>query len=97
MVHRVAFWLEHGREPGQVVKQTCGNRRCCNPRHLEETTLVEVARHVVRRPDWRPSGGRPPNLKLMAKARDLRVKGEAARKIAEKLGVSRSTVHRWVA
>jgi len=33
--HRVAYVLAHGVEPdGPFVRQTCGNRLCCNPGHL---------------------------------------------------------------
>lgn len=35
--HRVAFILHYGYRAGRV-KQTCGNRLCVNPSHLEDTS-----------------------------------------------------------
>lgn len=33
--HRVVYAMEHG-DPGPYpVIQTCGNRSCCNPKHLK--------------------------------------------------------------
>ena len=45
-VHRVAFTLIHGRDiaPELVIDQTCFNKACCSPKHLEEITQAENVR-----------------------------------------------------
>lgn len=34
--HRVMYELETGKTPPRRLRQTCGNRNCTNPRHMEE-------------------------------------------------------------
>lgn len=47
--HRAAFILTHGGIPvGYVVTRMCGNRQCCNPKHLEAVPLAEFNRARVR-------------------------------------------------
>lgn len=52
VVHHMAWALTHGVDPAMhdhVVRRTCGNRRCCNARHLVLSTQREVAADLHRR------------------------------------------------
>lgn len=44
--HRYAFVLHRGREPGPLLAQTCGNRRCVRDDHLVEG--MPPKREIVR-------------------------------------------------
>ena len=58
--HRVAYLLEHGRDPGPLlVRHRCDNPPCCNPSHLELGTDKDNARDKVERGrcSARPQGG----------------------------------------
>lgn len=50
-VHRVAFLISNDRgiAPYRRIQHTCGNKLCCNPRHL---TLAESKAARRRRWDW---------------------------------------------
>jgi hypothetical protein len=57
--HRVVYELLVGPvPPGCVLHHTCGNKRCCNPAHLEVVTQAE---NVAR--DWAMRERRPRRLK----------------------------------
>lgn len=52
--HRVAYALAHDvvLSPSVIVRQKCGERRCCNPAHLEMLQVVrltEEQRDAIRR------------------------------------------------
>lgn len=47
-VHKVMYTNEYGYVPGKKqIDHTCGNRRCCNPKHLEMVTHRENQRRRV--------------------------------------------------
>lgn len=51
-VHRVAWVIENQRDipEGMVIDQTCGNKACCEPTHLEcVTQTVNVERYHQRK------------------------------------------------
>jgi hypothetical protein len=44
MVHRVMYHFKIGDLiKGMVITQTCGNKLCCNPKHLAQVTRKEVS------------------------------------------------------
>ena len=50
-VHRISFWIAHGRWPKKDIDHLCRNTICVNPRHLEDVTTLEnllrAPRHLV--------------------------------------------------
>jgi transcriptional regulator with GAF, ATPase, and Fis domain len=50
--HRVAFVLMNEREPRGVLRNTCGDRACCNPAHWQEVKApakrVTTRRRMIR-------------------------------------------------
>ena len=57
--HRISYELFVGPiDQGMVVDHTCGNRRCCNPEHLQAVTSAENQRRAYARGERRPRGAR---------------------------------------
>lgn len=48
MIHRVAwkFWYQKDIPKDTYVQQTCGNKACCNPKHLKLASIGELRRHA---------------------------------------------------
>ena len=65
-VRRVAYAIEHGRDPGgEQVQIACGNRLCCNPFHL--TTAVDLSEAKTRKKKRASKPKRPrPDFPLSA-------------------------------
>lgn len=93
--HRITYELKNGPIPeGVVVRHKCDNPACCNPTHLEigshadnRADCVERRRHA--------RGPKHGHSKLTAsQVRFIRThhKGWTHAQIAEKYGVSRSTI-----
>lgn len=36
LVHKIAFYIKHGREPAEYLIHTCENKMCVNPDHIVE-------------------------------------------------------------
>lgn len=99
--HRVAYERANGPIPaGMVVCHTCDNPPCVNPEHLWLGTIADNNRDMVekqRQMRWngRRSGNGNPRAKITAEdaaaIRALRGKLRQ-REIAERFGISRSTV-----
>jgi hypothetical protein len=75
VAHRLAYELYAGEIPdGYIVRQTCGNRLCCNPKHLE---LV-----------YRPKHFNKLSNEQITQIHRLRLGGLSQRAIADKVGCS---------
>lgn len=98
--HRVAWEIANGRPPSGVVRHTCDNRPCCNPKHLVDGTQRENILDSI-------SKGRfsfPPVLRGEAhgeavlsdgqvhEIRRRRTSGEMIQAIADRFGISDSLV-----
>lgn len=104
LAHHVAYWLATGSEPIGVVRHSCDNPRCCNPRHLIEGTHAENVHDMVAkgRAAWQTGAaygrGKPREPGLVAAARRLRYEERwKVSDIAEHLGCARSSVIKWTA
>lgn len=96
--HRVAYVLTNGPAPaGLVVRHTCDNRACCNPRHLILGTRADNSRDMVER-GRQAFGNRHPNARLTAElVQELRRRhatGETCSALAREIGIGRTTVGR---
>ncbi len=49
LAHRVAYFIEHGKQPSAILRHTCDNPCCVNPDHLVEGDQQENAADMVRR------------------------------------------------
>jgi len=56
--HRLAFFLANGYcDPKLLVRHSCGDRRCCEPTHLEQGTCADNAADTIRHGNT-PTGDR---------------------------------------
>lgn len=93
--HQVAWEIANGTPvpPGQVIRHSCDNGICCNPKHLVSGTQKQnVADRYDRGRDVHLRGEEHPNSKLTRELvlnirKDL-AKGHSQRKIAILYGVS---------
>lgn len=98
--HRVSYELHHGPIPdGMLVCHTCDNPPCVNPAHLFAGTFQDNNRdrHTKGRSKGTfPSGAAHPGAKLsdadVKEILSLRDSGLLQREIAERFGVSRTTI-----
>lgn len=93
--HRLAHELVNGPIPdGLLVRHTCDNRPCCNPRHLLTGTHKDNTRDAIER-DRFAIGQRHGNTKLTPE-QVAHIRGDHGRRsgaaLARKYGISRSTV-----
>lgn len=92
--HRLAWELAHGPIPaGMVVCHLCDTPACCRPSHLVLGTSRENAHDAMRK--GRLSGKLHPLDREEAIA-SLVAGRESQSAIARRLGVSQSTVSRWL-
>jgi hypothetical protein len=86
LAHPIAFSLHYGYTPddaGKTVKQTCGNRACCNPRHLSDGSRQEA----------RDAGaGRATKLPVPEVVFQLKAAGLTQKAIADQLQVTQQYV-----
>lgn len=98
---RIAWQLEHGEIPeGQVVRHNCDNGACCNPCHLRLGTQRDNRRDAQERGripqgEAHHYGRRTPDQVVMT-ARKRVAAGETMTAVARDLGVTITTVSRWV-
>ena len=104
--HRVSYHLATGRDLTDVVvvRHTCDNRLCVNPRHLLEGTQADNGRDMALR-GRSPSGEKHPNSKLTwAAVRAIRAgyaAGESTVALGARFGVSSTNIgyvlrgHTW--
>lgn len=95
VVHRLVFACAHGLlapSPNVVIRQTCNNRRCCNPVHMTETTRAEVIRETSLRPI--EGSGRILNSKLtLEQVINIRSSRDPQTHLAKQYGVTPLTIH----
>lgn len=96
--HRLAYVLS-GRElvPNLIVRHSCDNRPCINPRHLEGGTQADNVRDMIdrgRRARKRTQKLDPPDAIEM---RNLREAGATWPDIAPRYGVTAKHLSRWYA
>ena len=92
--HRISFFLTHGRWPKGVTRHKCDNKKCVNPLHLDEGTHLQNIQDAVDRgmtAHGEKSGSAVLTRELV---RSMRRSNETNKEIADRLGVSDSTVSR---
>jgi len=52
--HRVAYVIENGEQPENLVLHECDNRKCVNPNHLYSGTYSDNLQDRIERTDWQP-------------------------------------------
>ena len=97
--HRVAYQLAWGEIPqGLVVRHTCDNRRCVNPKHLLLGTHMDNVMDAVERNRTcrKERNGRAKLTQAdVDSIRTLRAQGATQASLAERFGVSKSAIQ-WV-
>lgn len=96
--HRRAYELVHGKIPdGMCVLHRCDVRNCVRPDHLFRGTKLDNVRDMFakgRNPKRDNAGTRNPSVKLSDdQVRDIRSDKRILRIVAEKYGVTTTTVH----
>jgi len=108
LAHRFAYELENGlgSAKDRIIRHSCDNRACCNPKHLIAGTQKENVADMYakgRQPDWK--GSNHPSARLtendIKSVKELIDCGLTNNNVAEQFGVSSSMVslikrgHRW--
>jgi len=93
LAHRVIHEIVHGPTTGFHVLHACDNKKCVNPRHLY---LGNNPQNVQDRED-RKRSGRWWDISEFQKQQVRALKGAMSQaRIAKVIGVSQSTVARWI-
>lgn len=87
--HRISWALYHGRWPkkGLVIRHSCDNPACSNPKHLVEGTQQQNVEDRSARSDWKSVRKLTPEQVAYARAS---LKSQLT--IARELGVSQTTI-----
>lgn len=100
--HRIAWAIEHGSilTSEVVLRHTCDQTRCVNPRHLAPGTPADNMHDRIDHGKGYPHGEAHPLAKLTAgdieQARKFREQGVYWREIARRIGVAQCTIERAV-
>lgn len=109
LAHRVAWALAHQTEPGtQVIRHSCDNPPCCNPRHLLPGTQADNAADMLARGRANLYGakgryGADANAaRYIEEQREQAIAmrftdGRKINDIAAEVGCHRATIMRWIA
>jgi hypothetical protein len=97
---RVAYWIGHGQQPGDMmVLHKCDNRACCNPDHLYLGDVKQNSRDMMERGRHRTGpvrGEQNGNAKLteedVRKIRRMIQDGERNQEIAARFGVTHQMI-----
>lgn len=95
--HRLAFIIEHGEEPEDLVLHKCDNPPCCNPQHLYDGTPSENARDWFDRQDAAEKFKNESNPNSSLDRQQVaeikrRLSSETQSSLAVEFGVDRSTI-----
>lgn len=89
--HRFAYEEACGPVPeGHYVRQICGNRRCCNPKHLQ--AAVDFPNRTMRA----TAAATKRTEENWSLAQQLRASGKSYEEIGTLMGVHASTVRSWL-
>lgn len=100
--HRAMYCLIHGPLPEDVVvRHTCDNRPCCNPKHLVSGSQFDNVQDMIERGRQKPTGSpgaRNPKAKL-TEDQVIHIKarlqaGATRADLAREYAVDWSTIHR---
>lgn len=95
LVHRFVYEQFIGSIPeGMCVCHTCDNRVCINPDHLFLGTSQDNAQDKMRKGRWK--GGKKIDNALLERIQEYFMQGFSAGVIGTKLGVSHTTVLRYL-
>jgi hypothetical protein len=95
MAHRVAYMLVNGEIPdGDIIRHTCDNPSCCNPKHLLTGSNADNMRDMVVR--GRSASGTKNAQTKINEADALYIKTNpenlSGKALAEKFGLASSTI-----
>lgn len=90
--HRVAFVIEHGRQPIGLVLHNCDNRPCCNHRHLWEGDNLDNQRDKIKKGRQAKGEGHGVAKLTAAQIRLIRDDPRLQREIAQDYGVTQPTI-----
>ena len=97
--HRVSFRINNGPIPdGALVRHSCDNKSCVNPRHLLTGTVLDNARDALDRglyPRGVDNGRAKLTTQQVSEVRRRWASGETQVSIGRSFGVSKSTIQ-WI-
>lgn len=93
-VHRISYFLEHGKQPKGIIMHSCDNRKCCNPAHLIDGTNADNSADMVRKGrSAKQKGEEHGGAKLCKKdVQHIRCLKGTCTQLGERFGVSPSLI-----